>query len=245
MSLIEAIQSTADSQDKGIKGIAIAVVTNNEDKDDLGRIKVKYPWRDVEDETYWARVMTFMAGGDRGGYFLPEVGDEVVVAFENGDIDHPIVLGAVWSQNMTPPENNSEKGNNRRLFKSRSGHYLIFDDQDGEEKIEIIDKTSNNRIVIDSKENTITMTSDKDIVLSADNGKISMSAQEIEMNSSQATSVTAGADITMSASSGAIDGSANQVKLAASSTGELKAGASLDVKASGNLTLKGAMVMIN
>jgi uncharacterized protein involved in type VI secretion and phage assembly len=169
---------SADTGDE-VQGVAVAVVTNNKDPENLGRVKVKYPWRETEDESYWARLTTFMAGPDRGGYFLPEVNDEVLVAFENGDIDHPIILGSLWSGKLKPPENNANGKNDRRLIKSRSGHQVILDDTDGSEKIDIIDKSGRNLITIKTSSNTIEITSAQDITLKAQ-GKISLECSQLE-----------------------------------------------------------------
>jgi uncharacterized protein involved in type VI secretion and phage assembly len=123
-----------------------------------------------------------MAGKDRGTFFLPEVDDEVLVAFDHGDINHPYVLGSLWNGVDTPPETNADGKNNIRKIKSRSGHEIIFDDNHeqhsekieihtkaghtivlddsaGAEKIEIKDKTENNKITIDSVQNSINIES--------------------------------------------------------------------------------------
>lgn len=193
MSLYDVLQGE-DSTDRRIPGVAIAVVTNNTDPDGEARIKVKYPWRDIEDESYWARILTPMAGNEMGVYFLPEVGDEVLVAFKNGDIDHPVIIGSLWSKKMKPPETNTDGKNNRRLIKSRSGHFIILDDTQGKEKIEIIDKSDGNKIIIDTSSNTITIESAQDIVLKA-KGKISLEATEITMKSKATTKIEAGASL--------------------------------------------------
>jgi hypothetical protein len=88
-----------------------------------------------------------------------------------------------------------------RFIRSRSGHIIKLDDTDGSEKIEIIDKTGKNSIVIDSKENTITITTDKDFVLEAPQGKISLNAKELEMKSSAAFKMEAGSEMNIKASS--------------------------------------------
>jgi phage baseplate assembly protein gpV len=83
-----------------------------------------------------ARVMMPMAGGKRGFYFFPEVGDEVVVAFELGDTNFPVILGAVWNGSDPPPDQaNQSADNNVRTIVTRSGHELTFDDTSGSEKV--------------------------------------------------------------------------------------------------------------
>lgn len=199
MSLIDLIQNRQAAADRTISGVAIAIVTNNQDPEGQARVKVKYPWRDSEDESFWARIATPMAGGERGAYFLPEVGDEVLIAFENGNIDYPYVLGSLWSGSMKPPESNSDGKNNRRLIKSRSGHLIILDDSDGQEKIEIIDKSGSNKITIDTSGNTISIESAKDIQLKAPNGKITLEALQLEMKSQTAAKIEAGANVDLKA----------------------------------------------
>jgi uncharacterized protein involved in type VI secretion and phage assembly len=183
-----------------IYGVVVGIVTNNEDPDGLGRIKVKIPRLSGEDESNWARVATFMAGQERGAFFLPEVDDEVLVAFEYGDINMPYIIGSLWNGVDKPPEDNSDGENNLRVIKSRSGHIIKLDDKEGEEKIEIIDKTGNNLISLDAKDNKITISSDKDIELSAKNGKIIIDAKDIELKSSAATKVEAGSEMDLEAS---------------------------------------------
>jgi uncharacterized protein involved in type VI secretion and phage assembly len=158
-------------------GVAAGLVTKNDDPNKLGKIKITFPWLPDDNETDWIRMTTFMAGSEMGGIFLPEVGDEVLVAFEHGDLNRPYVIGALWNGKAKPPEADYIK-NNIRKIRSRSGHEIIFnddkesrtekieihtnanhkiilDDSAGEEKIEIIDKTGSNKITIDSVQNSI------------------------------------------------------------------------------------------
>jgi uncharacterized protein involved in type VI secretion and phage assembly len=183
-----------------IHGVVVGVVTNNQDPEGMGRVKVKFPWLSDEDESHWARVAAPMAGKDRGVYFLPEVDDEVLVAFEHGDVRFPYVLGALWNGKDEPPETNDDGKNNHRTIKSRSGHVIRLIDEDGKEKIEIIDKTEKNSIVFDTAKNTITITSDKDITLTASKGTIKLDAQKIEIKSSADTKIEAGAGMDVKAS---------------------------------------------
>lgn len=159
-------------------GVAIGIVTNNQDPDGLGRIKVHFPWLSDQNESFWARVSTLMAGIDRGSFFIPEVDDEVLVAFGYGDINEPYIIGSLWNGVDLPPETNSDGKNNIRKIKSRSGHEIIFNDDDeqqqeklvihtraghkivlddssGSEKIVIMDKSESNYIEIDSNQNSM------------------------------------------------------------------------------------------
>ncbi|MGH8566156.1 MAG: phage baseplate assembly protein V [Gammaproteobacteria bacterium] len=162
-----------------VTGVVIGIVTNNKDPDSLGRVKVKFPWLSDSDESAWARVAAPMAGKDRGFYFLPEIDDEVLVVFEHGDMRFPYVLGALWNGKDKPPATNDDGKNAVRLIKSHSGHTIRLTDKADEEKIEIIDKSGNNKLVIDTATNTISLTTDKDLKLSAAKGRITLSAQTI------------------------------------------------------------------
>jgi len=183
-----------------INGVVVGVVTNNQDPDGMGRVKVKFPWLSDQDESHWARVAAPMAGKERGFYFLPEVEDEVLVAFEHGDARFPYVLGALWNGKEGPPAKNDDGKNNIRVIKSRSGHIIRLTDEDGKEKIEIIDKSEKNSIVLDTAKNTMTITSEKDIVFSASKGTIKLDGQKIEIKSSDDTKIESGAGMDVKAS---------------------------------------------
>lgn len=172
-------------------GVTVGVVTNNQDPEGMGRVKVKLPWLTDDDESHWARVVTPMAGKDRGLYLLPEVDDEVLVAFEHGMVEFPYVLGGLWNGKDTPPESNDDGKNNRRTLKSRSGHMVRLDDSDGAEKIEIVDKTGNNSITFDASANTITIKADKDIAIESSNGKLTLRGNGVEITSQAAVKVEA------------------------------------------------------
>jgi uncharacterized protein involved in type VI secretion and phage assembly len=128
LSVEQAPRETAHESGGYVKGVAIALVTQNKDEDGLCRVKVRYPWHDKPRESYWARLAMPMAGKDRGLVFIPEVGDEVVVAFEREDLRFPCVLGALWNGKEKPPFDNQDGKNDKRMFKSRKKHLLVFDD---------------------------------------------------------------------------------------------------------------------
>ena len=136
----------APTADPMLGGIYYAVVTNNKDDEKkLGRIKVRYPWLDGgdQDESFWAHIAVPMIGDKFGTWFLPEVDDVVAVVFLAGDINHPMVLGGIWSKTDVPPEVNEDGKNDFRLIKSRSGHRIQFDDT-SETKVVVTDKGDKN-----------------------------------------------------------------------------------------------------
>lgn len=187
-----ASMMTAPATADRFYGIAIGLVTNNQDPEGLGRVKVGLPWMSVEIESAWARVATPMAGPGRGIYFLPEVGDEVLVAFEQGNLEMPYVLGGLWNGSDSPPAENSNGQNDIRMIKSRSGGMIRFTDTKDAEKIEIIDKSGNNTIVIDTVHNKVTINSAGDVTIQADSGKgkLTLGGQDVEISSNGTVKVS-------------------------------------------------------
>ena len=171
--------------------VVVGLVLDNQDPDGLGRVKINLPGLSEDESGYWARLASPMAGGGRGMFFLPEQNDEVLVAFEQGDITRPYIVGALWNGEDKPPQSNSDGQNNVRLIRSRSGHSVRFDDSAGAEKIEIIDKSGENSVTIDTLSNSISIKSAQDIVIEAPNGKISLRAKNVEVKSTTETNVEA------------------------------------------------------
>ncbi len=199
MSLFQELLEPTTIPTSRIYGVVIGLVTNSEDPEKMGRVKVKYPWLSSTDESNWARVATPMAGKERGFFFPPEVDDEVLIAFEQGDTRFPYVVGSLWNGKDAPPVQNDGKSN-LRMIKSRSGHIIQFNDEDGKETIDIIDKSTKNKISIDTKSNTISITSEADIKLSAPKGKIILDGQTLELKSSNATKIESGSNLDIKAS---------------------------------------------
>lgn len=203
-------------------GVTVGIVTNNQDPDGLGRVKVRFPWLSDRDESHWARVLTPMAGPERGLYFLPEVDDEVLVAFEHGQVAFPYVLGALWNGKDKPPESNDDGKNNVRAIKSRSGHMILLDDTEGDESLIIVDKTGKNGITISSKENVITVGCEGDVTIEA-KGKL-----------------------TLKSTSGDVSIEGKNLSLQAQGSFEVKANQSVNVQANAGMALKcAAGVKIN
>jgi phage baseplate assembly protein V len=166
----------ADGSETRAEGVALAIVTNNNDPDHLGRVRVLTSEK-VEE---WARVAAPMAGPERGTYFLPEVGEEVLVAFDRGDPGRPYVLGGLWSKDTPPPERNEDGENNRRTMRSRSGHTITFDDTEGAARIEIVDAAGNS-LVFDSTSGAITITAHGDLTLESKAGTLRIKGTSVEI----------------------------------------------------------------
>lgn len=199
-SLVQLVAEAASDPARGrIAGVVIGVVTNNSDPDGLGRVRVKFPWLSDADESFWARIAAPMAGNDRGVYFLPEIDDEVLVMFERGDVRFPYVIGSLWNGKDQAPASNADGKNNLRVIKSRSGHLIKLNDEEGKETVEIIDSSGRNSIVIDTANNTITITSGQDIVLAAPDGTIRLAAKKVEIESSADATIKAGTGMDVSA----------------------------------------------
>jgi phage baseplate assembly protein V len=151
-------------------------------------------------ESDWARVVTPMAGSGRGIYFLPEVNDEVLVAFEHGNPDTPYVLGGLWNGKDKPPESNSDGKNDRRAIRSRSGNVIRLSDTDGDAKIEIIDSSGKNTIVISTKNNSITITAASDVTIQSNNGKLKLSGNGVEITSTSTVKIEASQNMDLKSS---------------------------------------------
>lgn len=115
-------------------------------------VKLEYPWLNASYRSPFAPIAAGMSGNDRGSYFMPEVDDEVLVAFEQGDFDHPFVVGFLWNGVDKPPENDRQI----REIKTPGGHTLTFTDTDGSKKVEI-KSDGGHHVTIDDAAQTITI----------------------------------------------------------------------------------------
>ena len=187
-------------------GIVIGIVSTLDDDESIGRIKVKYPHLgNVESD--WARLSAPFAGPKRGAFFRPEVGDEVLVAFEHNDPRRPYILGSLWSkEDVPPPDDGDKKANNWRFIRSRCGHIILLDDTPGGEKIELIDKDGQRRIVIDSASSPpkiSVLSMGGDIEIKAPSGKVLIEADTVTVRANQ--TLTLAANTTTDISGGTVN----------------------------------------
>lgn len=207
--------------------VAVGIVTNNKDELNLARVKVKIPTLFDNDETFWARLVVPEAGKERGFLCMPEVNDEVLVAFEHGDPTRPFILGALWNGQDVPPKGTADLvgsgGVNQRIWRSRTGHLFLFDDTDGAESIRIIDKTGKNHITITSADNKLQVELEGDVEITSKTGQIKVTAQK---------------DISLESQTGKIKLKAIDTELEAQNTAKMKSGTSFDVQAGTSFAAK-------
>ena len=131
---VASVMSSSSTATKTAQTLLVGIVTDNKDPNCWGRVRVKFPTLTEEHTSYWARVVAIGAGANRGFDCLPEINDEVLVAFEHGDMHRPYVIGGVWNGKDAPSEkvDNSVVGGKVRLrtFKTRTGHKLQFVEED-------------------------------------------------------------------------------------------------------------------
>jgi uncharacterized protein involved in type VI secretion and phage assembly len=154
-----------------INGVVVGIVTNCSDPQSRGRVKLRFPWLSDDYESDWARVAQIGAGGKRGLLLLPEVNDEVLVAFEQGDSRRPYVIGGLFNGvDAVPFPNAVDRGSGKvqvRGLRTRVGHELIFTDTDGEERIELRTKSRRVSVVLDARDGGIRIEAEGDVSIRA------------------------------------------------------------------------------
>jgi uncharacterized protein involved in type VI secretion and phage assembly len=152
-----------------IAGVATGLVKSLDDPEQLGRVQLEFPWMSEESpESYWARIAAPMAGGERGFQLMPELGDEVLVAFDHGDLRLPYIVGFLWNGEHKPPRSKPEQ----RALVSVAGHVLEFDDTPGSEKVSLLFKGELPGITLDQNGITIKFSDSCFIELKASELKI-------------------------------------------------------------------------
>src|SRR5438128_17775 len=204
-----------------IFGVEIALVTNLQDPQKLGRVKVCFPRMSGIPESDWARVVQPAAGPGRGFYWLPEVNDEVLVAFEMGQPNRPYVLRGLWNAKDKPMKDAYADDNTTRMIQTKSGHQIALYDKDGEEKITICDGSGKRVLTFDVKA--------KKLLIEAKEGSVELRAKKKIVLRSEDLEVHASKD----------------AKVDVTKTFDLKIGSDGAMKAGGTFTLNGKKVQIN
>jgi phage protein D/phage baseplate assembly protein gpV len=209
-------------------GVAIAQVSDARDPEHQGRVKLTFPWLSDDYVSDWARTVHTGAGKDRGFYVLPEVGDEVLVAFEQGDVRRPYVVGGLFNGVDRPeagPVEDVDGGSgaiNRRSLVSRKGHRIDLLDQDGrKEGIALATGDGKHTFTLDATGSSVTLHSDGSVTIEAKAG--------ITVDAGTSSLKLTGGDVSITAKTGlTLDG-----------------GPTTTVKASGPVTVSGTPIKLN
>ena len=226
----------------GVQGLHIGVVMKlDEDPQGQHKIQVAVPVLQAETEGVWARLAGFYGSEGIGAFFIPEIGDEVVLGYFNNDPAHPVILGSLYSSKRTPPYSLTAD-NFIKAIVTKSELKLEFDD---EKKITTLVTPGNNTIVISDDNQSI-------LLQDQNNNKVELNANGIVLDSPADISISAKGKITLSAVSEISAASQADVSLeglninATANVGFTAQGnATAELSASGQTTVKGAMVMIN
>jgi len=205
-----------------------AKVKENDDKEHLGRVRVQFLWQEMQDETLktpWIRMAQPHGGNDKGFFFIPEIGEEVMVDFENGNAEKPYVVGTLYHGQQHLGDNWYPGSNEVKAIRTQNGHTIEIHDK-GKGKGGFI------RIYDHDQENySLTFSTDGKT-------KIELKSKgDIELHAAKNIKITADEDIDIEAG--------QKITLTAKSSMILDSGGSLDAKAKGTTTIKGAMVNIN
>jgi Rhs element Vgr protein len=198
-------------------GVVPAIVTNIQDDQDIVRVKVKYPWMDDALESHWARLASVGAAKQAGIHWLPNVNDEVLVAFENGNINRPYVLGGLWNGKDKAPYPASEAVKSGAVdihtIRTPAGNTIEMYDASGAEKIVIKDAKGITTITLDSAGKLMDIKTSGDLTIKAD-GKVNIegtggvtvkSGATLDLEGTGASKLQTGAALTIKGSTVAIN----------------------------------------
>ncbi len=227
----------------GIRGLQTGIVKKiNEDPDNEFRVQVEMPLLGDNSEPVWARLAAFYAGNAIGAYFMPEINDEVILGFMNDDPRFPIILGSVFSSKIPAPETPDEKNTIKTII-TQSKLQLRFDD---ENKVITVLTPGGNTMVFSDKDKGITVTDQNSNKIEMKDGGITItdkSSNKIEMTSSGIT-IDSKSNLTLKAAQ-EVEVKGLSVSVSGDQSATVKGSAECEVSSSGQMSVKGAMVMIN
>lgn len=241
-----------------------AVVKENNDPDKMNRLRVQFMWQKSPEMTPWIRVITAHAGKNRGLQFIPEIGDEVMVGFENNNPDRPVVVGSLHHGNQKHEDRN-DKENHIKTIRTRSNNEIRFCDKPGEEEIIIINKNNKNEIRLSLKDNKILIKAEKTIEIKGEEiimegtKSISMKTKEFTASAQKGMKLESQDSFEVKNKTSKMEStSQSDIKstgpISIKSSGEVevegmktavKANTQLELSGSAQATLKGGVVMIN
>jgi uncharacterized protein involved in type VI secretion and phage assembly len=215
MSLFDEILGSREPQEMRVYGVAVGEVIDNVDLMSGGRVQLRLPW--LPDYEPWARVAAVSAGSDRGVFFIPQVGDEVLVAFNHGDVRDAYVVGSLWNGEDDPPATGPTDPISKRMIKTPAGHVVELDDL--EQSV------------------TVTTSTGQEVALGPDGIELKTSGgtAKVTLGTAGNVQIEATTELVLKATSVSIQGTSVEVK----------AGGSASIDGGGACSVKGGVVTIN
>ena len=232
-------------------GIVIGQVSDAADPQKLGRVRLTFPWLSADYVSDWARTVHAGAGLDRGCQVLPEVGDEVLVAFEQGNVNRPTVLGGLYNGIDTMPAGPVEVVDggtgriNRRSLVSRVGHRIDLLDGGGKEGVRVATSDDRLNLVLDHAGTKITLHADGKVAIEGSQGiTIDSAGANLELTGSQ-ISLKAASGVTVDGGGGPVDVKSGAMLTLSGATAKLEGSGTTEVKGGALCSVSAAMVKIN
>jgi len=226
----------------GIEGLHVGVVKKlDADPENEFRVQVSIPLLEAETDGVWARLSKFYGTQNAGAFFIPEIGDEVLLGYLNNDPSNPVILGSLYSSNHAPAYTLTAE-NYKKAILTKAKLKLEFDD---EKKIITLLTPGNNTIVISDDGKSITLQDQTNNIVKLSESGISLdSPKDITITAKGKISMSATADISMTAQ-GDLKATATNITATATASLTGKGNASAEISSPGQTTIKGSMVMIN
>jgi Rhs element Vgr protein len=227
-----------------VEGLQVGIVTKlDSDPENQNRIQVRVPVMESSGQMMvWARLLQFYASNTFGAFFVPEIGDEVVLGYFNHDPSHPVILGSLYSKNRKPPYT-PEAENNTKAIVTRTKLKVEFEEKD---KVITIITPGNNKIVLSDKDKSILLQDqNNNIVKLNPDGILMDSPKDIKINAKGVITIDAVGKISVTSSTADVAVSALNITNTANVGFTAKGNATAELSATGQTTVKGAMVMIN
>jgi uncharacterized protein involved in type VI secretion and phage assembly len=235
-TMLGLVRGKGGADARSVAGVVNALVSNIDDPDGLGRIKVTFPWLGEKSETHWARVAAPGAGNERGVLIMPEVGDEVLVAFDHGDTRLPYVIGGLYNGQDKPAVAGAVDNGKvvQRVIVARNGHRLVLDDKD--DVITLATGDGNHKLVLDQKSKKVFVDTTGDVEVTAQQHVTIKAGSSMTLEATGAFELKANG-VTIDAGGGAFSAKGSQATVQGSGTAE--------ISSSGQTTVRGSVVSIN
>lgn len=272
MGMYDELQGSGKKGKKPDHPITLGTVVENWDKDHPGMVKVKIHMEESsENVTGWIPVASPYSGSKYGFYFLPEIDDEVVIAYDHGVGECPVVVGSIWNKENLPPEGAPQEKNTIKMIRTKGGHEIVFEEtkdaenicvksstglylklEDKPSVVTLSDKDGKNYLKMDCKNGEVTLLADQKISLQANGKEMLLLDGKADKIVASAKQIQLKASASFQAEGKSTEIKGDSTKVSANSSMEVqgvnttvKGSAKLGVESSGMTEVKGSMVKIN